>query len=460
MDYIGSFFTVMIGYHLGGWLLRRSMFGKAGAHVLSVLNPLFGGATPYAMPLLHAMWGVILFEYFVAMPYHTFVVKPQKLRELEAYYQLGSDKSNLINGTYLNYYRQERNGHFINYAFEMSMHALFVGWWVYNLKFSHLLPKLREENLKKLLKKVGIGGKPNSVFTSSKIKNSANEKTTEKLKNSVKDSASQQIAKLDKTNNVSSHYKRERIHQIKTAEQKLLGMIDDKAHALQVAKIEHKHDFKALGMSEAVFDFNTIARAYGLVKHGYKTGVYSAAQLQEAELAMQQLHMTLMRRLKISPLRIGKNKMTEESYQRALGEAVAESLSSGSNKKALENAVRNFYQAAGKPTNFGDVEKLFEGHVFVGFKMEIKRATPDEMREIIKHIKALGYNTKGIKTLQDVRKYIKDIATHKNDIIKKYTVSPGATNDTPHKKKNRNKLNNAWSNIQHYLKHGYFKGGG
>ena len=23
MDYIGSFFTVMIGYHLGGWLLRR-----------------------------------------------------------------------------------------------------------------------------------------------------------------------------------------------------------------------------------------------------------------------------------------------------------------------------------------------------------------------------------------------------------------------------------------------------
>ena len=134
MDYIGSFFTVMIGYHLGGWLLRRAMFGTAGAHVLSVLNPLFGGATPYAMPLLHAMWGVILFEYFVAMPYNTFVNKPQKLRELQEYYQLGNQQNNLINGTYLNYYRQERNGHFINYAFEMSMHAIFVGWWVYSLK--------------------------------------------------------------------------------------------------------------------------------------------------------------------------------------------------------------------------------------------------------------------------------------------------------------------------------------
>ena len=138
MSYIGNFFMVMIGYHLGGWFLRKAMFGKAGAHVLSFLNPLFGGAMPYAMPLLHGMWGVILFEYFVAMPYHTFVIKPQKLNELQEYYQLGSRGNNLIDGTYLNYYRQERNGHFLNYAFEMSMHGLFVGWWVYHLNF-HIL---------------------------------------------------------------------------------------------------------------------------------------------------------------------------------------------------------------------------------------------------------------------------------------------------------------------------------
>ena len=94
----------------------------------------------------------------------------------------------------------------------------------------------------------------------------------------------------------------------------------------KLLSIEHKHDFKTLGLDEAVFDFNTVTRAYGLVRHGYKTGVYSAAQLQKAEIAMQQLQMRLMPRLKIAPLRIGKNKIEEETYQRALGEAVAESL--------------------------------------------------------------------------------------------------------------------------------------
>ncbi len=40
--------------------------------------------------------------------------------------------------------------------------------------------------------------------------------------------------------------------------------------------------------------------------------------------------------------------------QRALGEAVAESLSSGSSQKTLESVVRNFYQTADKTTNFGE----------------------------------------------------------------------------------------------------------
>lgn len=452
MNYIGSFFTVMIGYHLGGWLLRRSMFGTAGAHVLSVLNPLFGGAMPYAMPLLHAMWGVILFEYFVAMPYHTFVVKPQKLRELQEYYQLGSAQHNFINGTYLNYYRQERNGHFLNYAFNMSMHGLFVGWWVYNLKFSHIVPKLRENHLEKLLRRLGINNSVSSIN-----KNKHNVFQFDNIKNKAKE----EIAKLEKAPNVSRHYKRERIHQIKAAEQKLLTMMQDKAHALKVAAIEHKYDFKALGMDEAVFDFNTIARAYGLIRYGYKTGVYTQATFQEAELAMQQLHMTLMRRLKISPLRIGKDKMAEESYQRSLGEAVAESLMpNDSKKKVLKGAVRKFYEKAGKASDFADVEKLFEGDRFVGFEMEIKYATADEMRQLLKHIKTIGYSTRDIKTLQDVRDKIKLIAEKKSEVVVKYTVSPGMKNDTPHKKHNRDKLNNAWSHIEHYLEHGYFKGGG
>ena len=450
MSYIGNFFMVMIGYHLGGWLLRRAMFGTAGAHVLSYLNPLFGGAMPYAMPILHAMWGVILFEYFVAMPYHTFVIKPRKLNELEEYYQLGSTNNNLINGTYLNYYRQERNGHFLNYAFEMSMHVLFVGWWGYNLKFSHLMPKLREQSLQKLLKRVGINNSVSSAY---------NRKHNIFKADNIKKNAQQQIDKLEKATNVSRHYKNEQIHRIKTAEQKLLTMMDDKAHALRVAAIEHKHDFKALGLDEAVFDFNTITRAYGVIKHGYKTGIYDEATFQKAELAMGQLQMTLMRRLKISPLRIGKDKMAEETYQRALGEAVAENLYPERSKKLLENVVRNFYQAAGKSTSFKDVEDLFEGIVFVGHKVNIKRATADEMRQLIKHIKTIGYSTKDIKTLQDVRKHEKFIADKKSKVIVKYTVSPGATNDTPYKKNKRDKLNDAWADIAHYLKRGYFKGG-
>ena len=459
MGYIGNFFMVMIGYHLGSWVLRRPMFGKVGAHTLSWLNPLFEGASPYAMPLLHAMWGVILFEYFIAMPYHTFVVKPQKLNELQSFYQLGSAQHNLINGTYLNYYRQERNGHFLNYALEMSMHALFVGWWVYSLKFSHVVPKLKENHLHKLLKQVGMVSKPKNVFAVSTI-NNAKTKTTEALKNNVKKSASQQIAKLEKANNVSSHYKREQIYKVETAEQKLLTMIDDKAHALEVAAIEHKHNFKALGLDKAVFDFETITRAYSLITQGYKAGIYNEATWQQAELAMRQLQMTLMRRLKISPMRLSKDKMVEETYQRALGEAVAESLFPGRSKQMLANTVQNLYQAMSKSANFKNVEELFEGSRFVGFRMKIERATPDEMRQLIKHIKALGYDTKKIKTLQDVRNYLNDIAKHKNKVIVRFTVSPGMTNDTPHKKKNRDKLNHAWENIEQYLKHGYFKGGG
>lgn len=486
LDYIGSFFTVMIGYHLGGWLLRRSMFGTAGAHILSWLSPVFGGAMPYASPLLHAMWGVILFEYFVAMPYHTFVIKPQKLQELQEYYQLGSAHHNLINGTYLNYYRQERNGHFLNYALEMSMHTLFVGWWVYNLKFSHVMPKLKENKLQKLLQRIGVD---ETVSVAYRRKHNIFKPEY------IKRTAQQQIAKIEQTNNVSRHYKNTRIQQIKTARQKLLSLIEDKAHALKVAAIEHRHDFAALGMSEPIFDFNTITRAYGLIEHGYKTGVYSEAVFQQAELARGQLQMTLIRRLKISPLQLGKDKMVEATYQRALGEAVAESLSPKHSKAVIDRAVLNFYLSAAKMNTVATLDdvdhrtlrqlqnklagklsdnshldyfiehktfsaEIFAGDVFVGAKLRIIHATPAEMQQLLKHIKTLGYNTKGIKTLQDVRNNKDLIAKKKKELISKYTVSPGMSNDTPHKKKNRDRLNQAWASIEYYLNHGHFQWGG
>ena len=460
MSYIGNFFLVMIGYQLGSWFLRRPIFGKVGAHTLSFLNPLFDGALPYAMPLLHAMWGVILFEYFIAMPYHTFVMKPQKLNELQEFYQLGSQQHNLINGTYLNYYRQERNGHFLNYAFEMSMHALFVGWWVYSLKFSHVIPKLKENHLQKLLTQVGMRGQPSSVFAASKIKNTATEGTTKALKNSVKKSTEQQIARLEKANNVSSHYKREQVYKAKTAEQKLLTMIDDKAHAIEVAAIEHKHNFKALGLDEAVFNFETIIRAYGLIERGYKTGIYNETALHQANLALGQLQMTFMRRLKLLPMNISKDKMMGETYQRTLGEAVAESLFPGRNKKVLEKTVRNFYQAVGKSANFTDVEKLFEGERFVGFEVEIKRATADDMREIIKRLKIIGIDTREVKTLEDVRKLTKEITQAKDIITAKNATSYGLEQKDQEKSSIASKVGEAYQEIMHYLGHGYFKGGG
>ena len=480
MDYIGSFFTVMIGYHLGGWLLRRSMFGSVGGHVLSVLNPLFGGATPYAMPLLHAMWGVILLEYFVAMPYHTFVIKPQKLRELQEYYQLGSAQNNLINGTYLNYYRQERNGHFLNYALDMSMHVLFVGWWAYSLKFSHIVPKLKENNLQKLLKRVGIDGSSKIVY---KLKHNIFKP------DNIKKQAQQQIDKLEKATNVSRHYRRERIHQIKTAEQKLLTIMEDKKHAIKVASIEHRHDFVALGMNEAVFDFNTIARAYGLIKYGYKTGVYDAATLQQAELAMGQLHMTLMRRLKISPLRLSKDKIAEETYQRALGEAVAEKMFPERSKKVLDLAILNFYlKAAGmeKVASLEKIDKIMlrqlrsklagklpadnpidyflnrktfkkelfsESGFFTGYQEKIINATPEEMRELIKHIKTIGVSTRGIKTLEDVRVRMEDIKTRYKAIKRNTAPSLGLEPD-PNQQAIFEKVQNAYDEILKFIPQG------
>ena len=120
------------------------------------------------------------------------------------YYQLGNQQNNLINGTYLNYYRQERNGHFINYAFEMSMHAIFVGWWVYNLKFSHLMPEIRENTLQKLLKRVGINNPAKDAY-----KDKHNIFKPEK----IKESAQQRITEIERPNNVSRHYKQVRIQQ-------------------------------------------------------------------------------------------------------------------------------------------------------------------------------------------------------------------------------------------------------
>ena len=437
-DYIGNFFMVIIGYHLGGWLLRKPMFGTAGAHVLQYLNPAFGAMMPYAGPVLHAFWGVILFEYFVALPYQTFFIKPKKLKELREYYHLGSQDDYFVTGRFLDYYRQERNSHFVNYAFEMSMHAIFVGWWIYSLKFSHIVPEIRENRLKKLLQRVGITGSEETVYSGKA--EIFNRKHIEKQAGV----ATTRIENIN-TNNISKGYKDEQIRQIEKARDKIITLMDRREHAIRVATIEHKHDFVALGIEEPFFDYEAIYKVFGLTKYGYKTGVYSEAVYREAELAMMQIEATLSRRLRISPLgRVGKPGK-EHSYERALGEAINESMFSGRDKDAVNRAILRFYLTAAKMDtaiikSTKDLSKIdkkvienlsakldgklpegvnpiadFESNgrfsdnifnvegFFTGYKTEILHATPDEMRELIIRLKVLGVNTRGIKSLSDIK---------------------------------------------------------
>ena len=452
-DYIGNFFMVIIGYHLGGWLLRKPMFGTAGAHILQYFNPAFGAALQYAGPVLHAFWGVILFEYFVALPYKTFVIKPQKLKELKDYYRLGSQDSYFVTGRFLDYYRQEKNSHFVNYAFEMSMHAIFVSWWIYSLKFSHIIPEMRENRLNKLLRRVGVRETNESVYKQrGEVFNREN----------IENEATKAIGRIKGVENVSKGYIREQTRQIEKARDKIIALMDRRKHAIRVATIEHKHDFAALGIKEPFFDYEAMHKIFGLIRYGYKTGVYSEAVYREAEIAIRQIEVTLFRRLRISPLvRAGKPGQ-EHPYERALGEAMNENMFSKRADDAVNRAILRFYLTAAnmdtaiiKSTK--DLSKIDEGVLtelkaklegklpegenpiayfqsngrfsdnifttegfFTGYETKILHATPDEMRELIIRLKVLGVKTRRIKSLEDVKKIENEISAKLGEFRHKY----------------------------------------
>ena len=302
LTYIGNFFTVVIGWHLGGWLLRKSV---PTSYLLRYLNPAFGAILPYTNTLMMAFWYVILFDYFGLKPWQTFVSKPRKLDALQEYYYLGNQRDQFVNRTYLDYLNMEKTSHIFNYAFEAAMLSLFVGWAAYNHLLPHLVPNIKNARLQRLFSKVGFrgaGGKPLSeaevferrheIFNRDKI----NEKVAE------------EITKVDEAlqaSRISKGYARQEKHQIELARDKIFASMAKKERAIRVAEIEHTHDFRSLGLSQPVFRAEEIKEAHDNLTrslHGNKD-LLSNFALRDADTALLNIQMSLMRRLKFQIIR-------------------------------------------------------------------------------------------------------------------------------------------------------------
>ena len=302
LTYIGNFFTVVIGWHLGGWLLRKSV---PTSYLLRYLNPAFGAILPYTNTLMMAFWYVILFDYFGLKPWQTFVSKPRKLDALQEYYYLGNQRDQFVNRTYLDYLNMEKTSHIFNYAFEAAMLGLFVGWAAYNHLLPHLVPNIKNARLQRLFSKVGFrgaGGKPLSEAEVFERRHEIFNRTE------INKKMAKEITKVDKAlqaGRISKSYARQEKHQIELARDKIFTSMAKKERAIKVAEIEHTHDFRALGLSQPVFRAEEIHEAYSNLTrslHGNKD-LFSNFALRDADTALLNIQMSLMRRLKFQIIR-------------------------------------------------------------------------------------------------------------------------------------------------------------
>ena len=302
LTYIGNFFTVIIGWHLGGWLLRKSV---PTSYLLRYLNPAFGAILPYTSMLMQAFWYVILVDYFGIKVWQTFVSKPRKLGELQGYYYLGNQHNQFVSRTYLDYLAMEKTAHIFNYGFEASMLGLFVGWYAYQRLLPHLVPNIKNARLQRLFSRVGFrtaDGKPLSeaevferrheIFNREKI----NQHVAAEL---AKVEAARQAGRISKS------YARQEKHQIELARDKIFTSMAKKERALRVAEIEHTYDFRALSLSQPVFHAEEIHKAHrdlaGPLRG--KQDLFSHFTLRDADTALLNIEMSLMRRLKFQIIR-------------------------------------------------------------------------------------------------------------------------------------------------------------
>ena len=299
--YIGNFFTVIIGWHLGGWLLRKSV---PTSYLLRYLNPAFGAIFPYTNALMMAFWYVILVDYFGIKVWQTFVSKPRKLNELQQYYYLGNQRDQFVNRTYLDYLEMEKTSHIFNYGFEAGMLGLFIGWAAYTRLLPHLVPNIKNVRLQRLFSRIGFRAKNGKPLNEAEVFARRHEIfNREKINKQV----AAEIAKVNEAQQagrISKSYARQEKHQIELARDKIFTSMAKKERAIRVAEIEHTHDFRALGLSSPVFNAEEIESAYQTLRAA-NTGstLQEAFALRDGEVALLNISQSLERRLRFTIIR-------------------------------------------------------------------------------------------------------------------------------------------------------------
>ena len=302
LTYIGNFFTVIIGWHLGGWLLRKSI---TTSYLLRYLTPTFGAIMPHTSALMMGLWYVILVDYFGIKVWQTFVSKPRKLNTLREYYYLGDQQNHFVTHTYLDYLDMEKKSHFLNYGFEAAMFGLFVGWWGYNHLLPHLLPNLKNVRLQRLFARVGFRNKKGQPLDQKEMYERRHELFERvEINKQVKEEISK-VQEALQAGRISKRYARQQQHQIELARDKIFTSMAKKERAIKVAEIEHTHDFRALGLAQPALQEGEIHAAYDSLKqlHAQSKGLLSHFALRDAEIAILNLQMSLMRRLKFQIIR-------------------------------------------------------------------------------------------------------------------------------------------------------------
>ena len=301
LTYIGNFFTVIIGWHLGGWLLRKSV---RTSYLLRYLNPAFGAILPYTNTLMMAFWYVILFDYFGIKIWQTFVSKPRKLGELQKYYYLGNQRNQFVNRTYLDYLEMEKTSHIFNYGFEAAMLSLFVGWAAYNHLLPHLVPNIKNVRLQRLFSRVGFRAKSGEPLSEAEVFERRQEIFN---REEINQRVAAEIAKVDEAlqaGRISKNYARQEKHQIELARDKIFTSMAKKERAIRVAEIEHKYDFDALGLPRPVFNAEKIESAYQTLRSA-NTGntLREEFALRDGEMALLSIYQSLERRLSFTIIR-------------------------------------------------------------------------------------------------------------------------------------------------------------
>ncbi len=300
--YIGNFFTVIIGWHLGGWLLRKSV---PTSYLLRYLNPTFAAIMPYTNALMMAFWYVILVDYFGIKIWQTFVSKPRKLGELQQYYYLGNQHDQFVNHTYLDYLNMEKTSHILNYGFEAAMLGLFVGWGAYQHLLPHLLPNIKNARLQRLFSRVGFRSESGKPLSEAEVFERRGEIFN---REEINRRVAAEIARVDaaqQAGRISKGYARQEKHQIELARDKIFVSMAKKERAIRVAEIEHTHDFRALGLAQPAFRSEEVHKAYQdlLFSLSGKKDLLSSFALRDANTALHNIQMSLVRRLKFQLIR-------------------------------------------------------------------------------------------------------------------------------------------------------------